>query len=498
MPSRVVLQRGEQALRILLTIGLLVLPAIAAASDAERPNIVFLFSDDQTEFATGCYGNQQIQTPELDRLASDGLRFTNHYNSTAICMASRCSVLTGLYEYRHGCNFGHGNLEERFFASSYPVRLREAGYMTGFAGKVGFLIEGRPFDDFEQQFDWFAGGPGQTFYETRRNKRIADYADRYPHSSRAYGAWAVDFLKAARESGQPFCLSISFKAPHLPFTPDPADLHLYQDHEFVPPLNYGVAHAAHLSPQSRTSRAFNSYREWVNDYNNTIANYYRLIYSVDAAVGMIRKGLTDCGLADNTVIIYTSDNGYNCGAHGFGDKVLPYEEASKSPLIIFDPRVSATTRGQSSAALTSQVDMAATILDLAGLLTSDIQRSIDGQSLLPLVTGEQRSVRHYLPLFNFWGIPSAQSTGVMKINALWQAGSWREVQSCCTVGCDSSPLPPQVGSLLLDVAWGDEGQGEKLQYFSAPSPWPSPAAKPLTADEGTLRGRGDEVCAAQT
>jgi len=215
---------------ILTTLLLAPLAALQAADS--RSNILFLFTDDQTSGAMGCYGNRDIITPHMDQLAGDGVRFRNHYNSTSICMASRASVMTGLHEYRHGCNFSHGDLERRLFDQSYPVKLRQAVYFTGFAGKVGFLLNGEKFEAFEKEFDLWAGGPGQTHYETEKNKGIAQCADQYPHSSRACGAWAQDFMKRAKQSGKPFCLSISFKAPHLPFTPDPIDLKLYETREW--------------------------------------------------------------------------------------------------------------------------------------------------------------------------------------------------------------------------------------------------------------------------
>jgi len=385
-------------------------PAIAAsAATAPPPNIIFLFSDDQTARAIG-YENPEVITPQLDQLARDGVRFTNHYNTTAICMASRCNVLTGLYEYRHGCNFEHGDLARRFLEQSYPVLLRRAGYYTGFAGKIGFDLKGEPFDSLAAFFDQWAGGPGQTFYETAKNAGIARYADRYPHSSRAYGAWSVDFIKTAKSTGKPFCLSVSFKAPHLPFTPDPQDAKLYAGKIFSRPPNYGVDHGRHLSPQSRTSRAASGYREWINDYDTAAAAYYALLTGIDAAVGMIREALAREGLADNTVILYTSDNGYSMGAHGFGDKVLPYEAASKAPLIIFDPRLPRARAGKVSHALTANVDMAATIHALAGV---PAPAGIDGKNLLPLLTAPQDRVRDALPLFNFWGAPSAQSMAIV-------------------------------------------------------------------------------------
>ena len=385
------------------------LHAAAFASAATPPNLIFLFSDDQNARAIG-YENPEVNTPHLDQLAREGVRFTNHYNTTSICMASRCNVLTGLYEYRHGCNFDHGDLARRFLEESYPVLLRRAGYTTGFAGKIGFDLKGEKFDALASFFDRWAGGPGQTFYETEKNPGIARYATQYPHSSRAYGAWAVDFLKTAKATGKPFCLSVSFKAPHLPFTPDPQDAKLYAGKKFSRPPNYGVDRGRLLSAQARTSRAATGYREWINDYDNSAAAYYALITGIDAAVGMIREALTREGLAANTVIVYTSDNGYSMGAHGFGDKVLPYEAASKSPLIVFDPRLPRAHAGTVSHALTANVDVAATLHALAGV---PAPAGIDGKSLLPLLTAPQGRVRDALPLFNFWGAASAQSLAIV-------------------------------------------------------------------------------------
>lgn len=382
------------------------------SADESRPNIIFLLSDDQTIGAVGCYGNSGIITPHLDQLAAEGVRFTNHYNTTSICMASRASVMTGLYEYRHGCNFSHGDLERRFMDQAYPVLLRQAGYFTGSAGKIGFVLQKNDFEGLAPMFDMWGGGPGQTFYETAKNEAIAKYAEQYPHCSRAYGAWALDFLKEAKASGKPFCMNISFKAPHKPSTPDPIDLELYGRRTFTPPPNYGAENGSHLSLQSKTSRAATSFEDgdWKQDYDKRARNYYALITGVDAAVGMIREGLQREGLADNTVIIFTSDNGYNCGAHGFSDKVLPYEEGSKSPLIIYDPRLSKQHAGAVCDALTGNVDMAATICSFARVSTPE---AIDGRDLRPLLLDPESQVRDALPLFNFWGIESAQSMAVM-------------------------------------------------------------------------------------
>ncbi len=135
----------------------------------------------------------------------------------------------------------------------------------------------------------------------------------YPHCSRAYGAWALDFLKAAKASGKPFCMSISFKAPHLPFTPDPIDLKLYDGEDLHATVRTMASRTAGTSHRRSTPAA----RPLAIANGSTImtrpcAIYYALITGVDAAVGMIREGLEREGLADSTVIIFTSDNGYNC------------------------------------------------------------------------------------------------------------------------------------------------------------------------------------------
>jgi len=127
-------------------------------------------------------------------------------------------------------------------------------------------------------------------------------------------------------------------------------------------------------------------------------------------VGMIREELEREGLADNTIIIFTSDNGFNSGSHGFGDKVIPYEEGSKSPLIIYDPRLSKEYDGKVCKAVTANVDMAATIFALSGV---PAPADIDGKNLLPLLTNPKGKVRDFLPLFNFWGVESAQSMAVV-------------------------------------------------------------------------------------
>ena len=387
----------------------------AFATGPERPNIVFLMTDDQCTNSLGCYGNKDVKTANIDALAADGIVFDNHYDTTAICMASRANVLTGKLEFKAGCNFSHGPLIRSTWNESYPMLLRQAGYITAMAGKIGIEVADAPGKKSslpKSDFDWWAAGPGQTDYQTEKNPSIAKYAKDYPHASRAYGAFGRDFITEAVRSQKPFCLSVSFKAPHKPVIPDPIDNDVYRSTVFEKPENYGRENGVHLSLQSRTGRQYERFHSWnySDQYNEVMAKYHQQIYAVDAAVGMIRQAIQANGVEDNTVVIFTSDNGFLCGAHGYGSKVLPYEEASRVPLIVFDPRHDCSGKGLRCDALTGNVDFAPTILELAGV---PIPEKTDGRSLLPLLDKPDDQIHEWLPLINVWGPSATHSLAVV-------------------------------------------------------------------------------------
>jgi len=401
--------------RLFFLLTILLVASVTHAKETQRPNIIFLFTDDQNTYSLGCYGNEDVVTPNIDSLARDGVTFDRHYTVTAICMASRATVMTGLYEYRHGCNFGHGPLHQDLWEQSYPMILREHGYLTAIAGKIGFEVlpngAEKPILPRED-FDWWGAGPGQTSYRTKQNKSMARYAEQYPHSSRSYGAFGRDFIHHAAGENKPFCLSISFKAPHKPDQVDPMFNDVYAGKSFRKPANYGREFSDHFSRQSKTGRQYERFESWgyKDDYDNQMRLYNQLVHAVDSAVGMIREAVIDAGVADNTVFIFTSDNGFFCGAHGYGSKVLPYEEGSRVPLIIFDPRHENSGKQLRVDSITGSIDFAPTILTLAGLRAP---RGIDGRDLMPLYNDSQSSIHEYLELINVWGPRSCQSYGVV-------------------------------------------------------------------------------------
>ena len=392
------------------------LPALLSAGAENRPNVIFLLTDDQSSYSLGCYGNKDVKTPYIDDLSLSGMTFDHHYDTTAICMASRVNVMTGLYEYRHGCNFDHGPLTEKLWKTSYPIRLRQAGYLTAFAGKFGFEVrkgtqKGRKFLP-EEDFDKWGGGPGQTNYATAKNPSMKAYAKKYPHSSRSYGAFGRDFVKESAKTGKPFCLSISFKAPHKPDQPDPLFDKVYAGRKFTKPVNFGREYGKHFSLQSKQGRQYERFISWGyrDKYDEVMAVYHQMVHGVDAAVGMIRAAVEEAGVEKNTVFIFTSDNGFFCGSHGYGSKVLPYEESTNVPMIIYDPRHPSSGKKLRSVALTANIDVAPTILELAGL---EIPDQMDGVSLLPLLDNPKGSVRETANLINVWGPKEAHSYGVV-------------------------------------------------------------------------------------
>ncbi|MEC8554876.1 MAG: sulfatase [Planctomycetota bacterium] len=375
----------------------------------DRPNIVLLLTDDQSYNSLGYAGNTQVKTPNLDRLASEGLIFDAAYDSTSICMASRAQVMTGMYEYKTGCNFSHGPLHRKNWQKSYPVLLREAGYFTGFVGKFGFAVKGEDGDSSYHHnddlpmdsFDYWCGWPGQGSYRTKENEFFLQYADKHPHVTQAVGAASSDFIKAAKNENLPFCLSVSFKAPHGPMSPDPAFDELYADTTWATPPNYDQKGAAHVPEQAKSGRQYLTINDFERDrFQNTMRKYQQLVYGIDVAVGKIREELVRQGVADNTVILFLSDNGYNCGSHGFGGKVLPYEEGSRSPMVIYDPRHPVSGQGSRCNAVVGNIDIAPTILDLAGL---PVPEGMDGRSLRPLLDTPAGRVREFMLLINAWG-----------------------------------------------------------------------------------------------
>ena len=175
---------------------------------SKKPNIIFILTDDQRYDALGYAGNPYVKTPEMDKLAKSGTYFKNAIVTTPICAASRTSILTGLHERSHNFNFQTGNVREEYMASSYPTVLKNNGYHTGFFGKYGVLYEA-----LDQQFDVYESYDRNNKFDDRRGYYYKTLGQDTVHLTRYTGQKAIDYIESS-SSDKPFCLSLSFSAPH--------------------------------------------------------------------------------------------------------------------------------------------------------------------------------------------------------------------------------------------------------------------------------------------
>ena len=354
--------------------------------DGSRPNIIFLLTDDQRADALGCMGNPIIKTPHIDRLAEGGVVFENAFVTTSICMISRASILTGQYASRHGITGFGRELSNEQLANTYLGQLDRAGYRTGFIGKWGV---GRP----PKAWDYNKGFPGQ-------NRYIHKVGGETRHLTTMLGDQAVEFLEGS-EAGEPFALSISFKTPHVQdsanvnrptFIHDPDLAGLYSDVTIPRPPLAAPAFYEQLPNFLKNSenRARWAVRFWSPArYQQSVKGYYRLITGVDRQVGRIMKTLRERGLAENTIVVFSSDNGFYLGERGFAGKWFPHEVSIRVPLIVHDPRLLEERRGERVDAMALNIDLAPTMLAYAGI---EPPSAMQGRSLLPLVRGSEGGV----------------------------------------------------------------------------------------------------------
>ncbi|PHR95456.1 MAG: hypothetical protein COA78_30080 [Blastopirellula sp.] len=396
----------------------------AALATDKWPNIVFLMSDDHKASAMGCMGNQEIETPYLDRLAGKGVLFERCYATSPLCNPSRATTMTGMYEYKTGANFSIGPLDSKDWVElSYPMLLKEAGYRTAFAGKWGFNLDDRNYID---DFDAWGGfdGSQQGSYVTKENSSLVGYSQEHPHVSRALGAFGADFIEASAKTGKPFCLSISFKTPHLPHKViDPLDQGRYKGVTFPRPPSFGQAGQDLLPTQAKLGRQYLLRKAWGADqFQDHLRSYYQLISGMDAAIGKILHSLEEAGIEDNTVVIYTSDNGYHCGEHGLQGKVLPYDSSALIPCIIYDPRSLSKGKHLRNSSVVGNIDFAPTILDLAGI---EVPAKMDGVSLRPLIDDPSLRVRDKMLLIQNWGwMINDHNRGLAVVSEDWKYINW--------------------------------------------------------------------------
>ena len=355
------------------------------AAAEQKPNIVFFFADDQTISTLGCYGNDVIKTPNIDRLAREGVRFENALVSHSICWVSRTTILSGL------TGRGYGEPGNRDVARADAVKflysdlLREHGYRTGYFGKWHAKMP-KGYKK-ENHFDEFEAIGRRPYY-----KKQADGSLR--HETELIVDRGIDFIKSQPQD-KPFALNMWFNAGHaedgdrrpgIGHFPWPRAVDgMYDDIDIAAPsLNDEATFDALPDFLKTTINRERFFWRWntPQKYQTNIRAYYRMISGIDGAIGRFIEALDEAGLADNTIIVYSADNGYYMGNRGLAGKWSHYEESLRVPLIIFDPRNPTERKGTTSDAIALNLDLPATFLDWAGV---EVPSRYQGHSLKPVV-----------------------------------------------------------------------------------------------------------------
>lgn len=412
--------------------GLLAISALTGCTEPviEKPlNIVYIMTDDHTAQMMSCYDKRYMDTPNLDRIANEGVRFTNSFVANSLSGPSRACMITG----KHSCENKFYDNSTCVFDSSqqtFPKLLQKAGYQTALIGK--WHLESLPTG-----FTYWEIVPGQgDYYNPDFITQTNDTIQKHGYITNLITDDAIDWMENKRDKEKPFCLLIHHKAIHRNWMADTCNLALYEDKEFALPDNFfddyngrEAAAAQEMSivkdmdmiydlkmlrpdKESRLKSLYESFigrmdegqrAAWDAFYGPVIDDFYqknpqgkdlanwkfqrymrdymKTVKSLDDNVGRVLDYLKENGLLDNTLVVYTSDQGFYMGEHGWFDKRFMYEESLRTPLIIYYPGMK---KGKKCSKLVQNIDYAPTILDIAGIDKPDY---MSGESLIPLLKG---------------------------------------------------------------------------------------------------------------
>ena len=413
------------------------------AETAKRPNVVFIFTDDHSAHAISSYGSRINKTPHIDRIAHEGMRFKKCYVTNAICGPSRAVILTGKHSHLNGF-LRNGRAPFDGSQQTFPKLLRKSGYETAMIGKWHLKSVPTGFDHFDVLI-----GQGPYYNPPMRTTDAAGEVvveKNVGYTTDIITDKGLEWLKNEREGDKPFMLMLQHKAPHRNWQPGPAHLNTFDDVEIPEPetlwddysgrtkaaANQTMTIARHLSandlklnagPNNLTpeqkklwdaaygpkNEAFRKASlqgreriKWM--YQRYIKDYLRCVQSVDDGIGRVLKYLDDTGLAKNTIVIYSSDQGWYLGEHGWYDKRWMYEESLVMPFVVRWPGV--IEPGSINDDIVSNLDFAETFLDIAG---AQIPGDMQGRSLLPLLKGDTPSDWRKTFYYHYYEFPGAHS-----------------------------------------------------------------------------------------
>jgi arylsulfatase A-like enzyme len=458
-----------------LIVALAVLVFSRPLAAAERPNILFIFTDDHAAHSMSCYGSKINKTPNLDRIANEGMRFDRCYCTNSICGPSRAVIQTGKHSHVNGFMTNGNTFDGR--QQTFPRLLRNVGYQTAVIGK--WHLKSAP-----QGFDYWQVLIGQGPYynppmmeglgdpsNASENPAATKVGQRNQHvgyTTDIITDIALDFLKNKRDQNKPFMLMYQHKAPHRNWQPGPKYLTMYDDVEIPEPDNLfddysGRGTAARTQDMSIAktmtpydlkltpprglnaeqlavwnaayapkNKAFEESNLQGKDlirwkYQRYMKDYLRCVASVDDNVGRVLDYLDESGLARNTIVIYSSDQGFYLGDHGWFDKRFMYEESYRMPLVARWP--GKIKPGSVNNDLVSNVDFAETFLDVAGV---KIPSDMHGYSLTPLFGGKTPADWRKSLYYHYYEYPGAHSvrrhfgvhTGRYKLMNFYNVGEW--------------------------------------------------------------------------
>ncbi len=406
------------------------------AARAKRPNILFVFTDDHCVQAMSCYGSNRNQTPNMDRLAREGMLFHNCFVTNSLCGPSRAVIQTGKYSHLNGF-LKNG---QRFDNSqqTFPKLLQKAGYQTAMIGKWHLASDPTGFDHYEVLY-------GQGPYYNPPMKRDGQRVPHTGYTTDIITDLALTWLDKERDKSKPFMLMYQHKAPHRNWQPGPKYLNKYDDVEIAEPatlfddwsgrgsaskmqtmtvakhLNANdlkLTPPGNLTPEQRSAwdaaygpknEAFKKANlegdqlvKW--KYQRYAKDYLRCVDSVDENLGRVLDYLDEAGLTDNTVVVYSSDQGWFLGEHGWFDKRWMYEESLRTPLLVRWPGV--VEPGSENSDIVSNLDFAETFLDVAGV---EIPSDMQGASLVPLLKGRTPTDWRKSFYYHYYEFPGAHS-----------------------------------------------------------------------------------------
>ena len=373
-----------------------------------RPNILLIVSDDHATPTISCYGSQMNQTPNIDRIGNQGMRFNNAFCTNAICTPARASILTGKYSHRNNV-YTLGDTIDQTEQPTLPQYLHRGGYQTAVVGKwhLGLREKSKP-----DGFDYWSVFAGQGRHLNPEMVEMDTPRSFDGYSADVIADQSLNWLRS-RQKERPFFLMSTFKATHDPFIPNPKDLDLYTT-DVPEPLTLfddyqnraaaaemstqrvSIMEQKHHLPESTPEELSGETRTRWN-YQCFLKNYLRCAHAIDENVGRLLNYLDQAELVHNTIVIYTSDHGFFLGDHGWYDKRFMYEASIRVPLLVRYPAEIPAHGVSEKIAL--NVDLAPTLLDYADL---PISENIQGESLCSLLDGSECQHWRTSMYYRYW------------------------------------------------------------------------------------------------